>query len=73
MKEFLGEEKEELIRYAKAVLENDNIDYFIFGHRHLAMTYKLMEGAEIVYLGDWINNGSFAEWDGNVLTLKSLV
>ena len=73
MKEFLGEEKEELIMYAKAVLENNDIDYFIYGHRHLAMTYKLKEGAEIVFLGDWINNGSFAEWDGNALTLKSLV
>lgn len=72
-KEFLGEEKEELIRYAKAVLENDNIDYFIFGHRHLAMTYKLKEGAVIVFLGDWIKNGSFAEWDGNTLTFKTLV
>lgn len=72
-KEFLGEEKEELIRYAKAVLENDNIDYFIFGHRHLAMTYKLKEGAVIVFLGDWIKNGSFAEWDGNALTFKTLV
>jgi UDP-2,3-diacylglucosamine hydrolase len=71
--EFLGEEKEELIRYAKAVLENDNIDYFIFGHRHLAMTYKLKEGAGIVFLGDWIKNGSFAEWDGNALTFKTLV
>lgn len=72
-KEFLGEEKEELIRYAKSVLENDNIDYFIFGHRHLAMTYKLKEGAVIVFLGDWIKNGSFAEWDGNALTFKTLV
>lgn len=72
-KEFLGEEKEELIRYSKAVLENDNIDYFIFGHRHLAMTYKLKEGAVIVFLGDWIKNGSFAEWDGNALTFKTLV
>ncbi|MEI8224472.1 MAG: UDP-2,3-diacylglucosamine diphosphatase [Bacteroidota bacterium] len=72
-KEFLGEEKEELIRYTKAVLENDNIDYFIFGHRHLAMTYKLKEGAIIVFLGDWIKNGSFAEWDGNALTFKTLV
>ena len=72
-KEFLGEEKEELIRYAKSVLENDNIDYFIFGHRHLAMTYKLKEGVGIVFLGDWIKNGSFAEWDGNALTFKTLV
>ena len=39
--EFLGEDKEDLIRYAKSVLENNKIDYFIFGHRHLAMTYKI--------------------------------
>jgi UDP-2,3-diacylglucosamine hydrolase len=72
-KEFLGEEKEDLIRYAKSVLEKDNIDYFIFGHRHLAMNYKLQTGAEIVFLGDWIKNGSYAEWDGKILTFKTLI
>jgi UDP-2,3-diacylglucosamine hydrolase len=71
-KEFLGEEKEDLIRYARSVLEKDSIDYFIFGHRHLAMSYKLQTGAEIVFLGDWIKNGSYAEWDGNMLTFKTL-
>jgi UDP-2,3-diacylglucosamine hydrolase len=71
-KEFLGEDKEDLIRYAKSVLENDNIDYFIFGHRHLAMTYKLKDSAEILFLGDWIGKGSFAEWDGNDLVFKRL-
>jgi UDP-2,3-diacylglucosamine hydrolase len=71
-KEFLGEEKEDLIRYARSVLEKDNIDYFIFGHRHLAMDYKLQTGAEIIFLGDWIKNGSYAEWDGNMLTFKTL-
>lgn len=71
-KEFLGEEKEDLIRYARSVLEKDNIDYFIFGHRHLAMDYKLKPGTEIVFLGDWIKNGSYAEWDGNMLTFKQL-
>lgn len=70
--EFLGEEKEDLIRYSKDVLENIEIDYFIFGHRHLAMSYKLQSGVEIIFLGDWIKNGSFAEWDGNVLTFNTL-
>jgi UDP-2,3-diacylglucosamine hydrolase len=70
--EFLGEEKEDLIRYAKSVLGNNKIDYFIFGHRHLAMTYELKEEAEIVFLGDWIKNGSYAEWDGNSLIFKTL-
>ena len=71
-KEFLGEEKEDLIRYAKSVLATDNIDYFIFGHRHLAMSWKLQPDTEIVFLGDWIKNGSFAEWDGENLTFRTL-
>lgn len=71
-KEFLGEEKEDLIRYSKTLCSKDNIDYFIFGHRHLAMTYKLTCGAEIIFLGDWIKNGSFADWNGNSLSFKIL-
>ena len=54
----------------KSILETENIDYFIFGHRHLAMTYKLKEDVEIVFLGDWIKNGSYAEWDGDILTIQ---
>ena len=71
-KEFLGEENEDLIRYARSVLEKEKIDYFIFGHRHLAMTLKLQPDTEIVFLGDWIKNGSYAEWDGNTLLFKTL-
>jgi UDP-2,3-diacylglucosamine hydrolase len=62
--EFLGEEKEDLIRYARTILEKDNIDYFIFGHRHLEMKYSLSESVDIIFLGDWIMNGSYAAWDG---------
>jgi UDP-2,3-diacylglucosamine hydrolase len=69
-KEFLGEGKEDLIRYAKSVLEKENIDYFIFGHRHLEMTYKMQQNRMIVFLGDWIKNGSYAVWDGIELALK---
>ena len=71
-KEFLGEEKEDLIRYAKSILETDNIDYFLFGHRHLAMSWKLQLNTEIVFLGDWIKNGSYAEWNGENLTFRTL-
>jgi UDP-2,3-diacylglucosamine hydrolase len=70
--EFLGEDGEDLIRYARSLLANEKIDYFIFGHRHLAMTYKLQSDSEILFLGDWIKNGSYAEWDGNALGFKIL-
>jgi UDP-2,3-diacylglucosamine hydrolase len=66
----MGEDKEDLIRYAKSVLEKEKIDYFIFGHRHLAMSYQLSGGPEIIILGDWIHNGNYAEWDGINLTFK---
>jgi UDP-2,3-diacylglucosamine hydrolase len=68
--DFLGEEKEDLIRYSKSVLENENIDYFIFGHRHLALKYTLNQGAQIIFLGEWIKKGSYAEWDGKELNLR---
>ena len=71
-KEFLGEENEDLIRYACGILENEKIDYFIFGHRHLAMTYLLKQGSEIVFLGDWITTGNYAEWDGDKLTFRMI-
>ena len=71
-KGFLGEEKEDLIRYARTILENEHIDYFIFGHRHLAMTYKLAEGTEIVFMGDWIQNGSYAVLNEKNLIFKTL-
>jgi UDP-2,3-diacylglucosamine hydrolase len=71
-KEFLGEEKEDLIRYARSILDTDNIDYFIFGHRHLEMKYSLSNGTEIIFLGDWIKSGSYADWDGRDLKFTIL-
>ena len=68
---FLGEEKEDLIRHSKKILENNQVEYFIYGHRHLAMTFKLQQGAEIFFLGDWIQKGYFAEWSGVELILRT--
>jgi len=71
--DFMGDEKEDLIRYAKAVLKEEHVDYFIFGHRHLEMKYVMNEGHEIVFLGDWITDGSYAVWDGRSLQFLSFL
>jgi len=71
-KDFLGEDKEALLIYAKSILETQNTDYFIFGHRHIAISYQFQAGAQVIFLGDWVNKGSYAEWDGKSLTLKLL-
>jgi hypothetical protein len=36
------------------------------------MTFKLTEGVEIFFLGDWIQKGNFAEWNGTELILKTI-
>jgi UDP-2,3-diacylglucosamine hydrolase len=69
--DFLGEEKEDLIKYSKSILENENVDYFIYGHRHIDLSIRLKQGAQVIFLGDWIRQGSFAEWDGQELYLRS--
>lgn len=69
MLDYMGEEKEDLIKYSKGVLEKENIDYFIFGHRHLAMSHRIATGSMIIFLGDWVKHSSYAEWDGEKLTL----
>jgi UDP-2,3-diacylglucosamine hydrolase len=66
---FLGEDKEDLIRYAKRVNSEGAVDFFIFGHRHLPMIYDLREGGKVVILGDWLRGDSYAVWNGTELSL----
>ncbi|MBI2730682.1 MAG: UDP-2,3-diacylglucosamine diphosphatase [Sphingobacteriales bacterium] len=67
---FLGEDKEWLIIYCKEVLQKQHYDYFIFGHRHLAIDFQLNENSRYINLGDWIRYFSYAEMDANGLRLK---
>ncbi len=69
--EFLGEDKEVLILFAKAKLKEEYFDYFIFGHRHLPLEYNLAGGSKLFYLGDWIRNFTYAVFDGEKVELRS--
>jgi UDP-2,3-diacylglucosamine hydrolase len=68
-KEFFGE-GEWLVQFARGELKKEHIDYFIFGHRHIAITYPLGNDSTYVNLGDWIKYDSYAVFDGNELMLK---
>jgi len=68
---FLGEGKEWLIIYAKEVLKEKNIDFFIFGHRHLPVDFRLTNTSRYINLGDWISYFTYAVFDGEDLQLKS--
>jgi UDP-2,3-diacylglucosamine hydrolase len=68
---FLGEDKEWLLIYCREVLKKKNYEFFIFGHRHLAIDYRLTAGSRYINLGDWITLYSYAVFDGKDLVLKS--
>lgn len=64
-------EKEMLFTYCKQTLEKQqDIDYFIFGHRHVPIIYPIGDHANMVILGDWVTNFSFAVFDGEKLDLQ---
>ncbi len=63
-------EKEWLVQYCLDTLKQQHIDYFIFGHRHIAIEYPLPQNSMYVNLGDWIRYDSYAEFAGDKLTLK---
>ena len=70
---YLGKENEWLFVYCNEVLEKEHFDRFIFGHRHLPLHLKLNESADYINLGDWIQYNTFAEFDGEQLSLKRWV
>ncbi len=67
---FLGEDKEWLMVYSREVLQKEHFDYFIFGHRHLPLDFKLNDNSRYINLGDWIRNFTYAVFDGNELQLR---
>ena len=67
---FLGEEKEWLIQFCKEELKNKEINFFIFGHRHLPINYDISQTSKYINLGDWIKYNTYAEFDGTNLELR---
>lgn len=70
---FLGPDREDLIRHTRRVAtEGCKAKYFIYGHRHLPMTFD-EEGRRMIILGDWLScRESHAVYDGNELKLVTV-
>jgi UDP-2,3-diacylglucosamine hydrolase len=68
---FLGEDREWLIAYSKRVLEQKKIDFFVFGHRHLPIDYRLSDSSRYINLGDWIHYFTYAVLENGEMSLRS--
>ncbi|HFA50958.1 MAG TPA: UDP-2,3-diacylglucosamine diphosphatase [Bacteroidetes bacterium] len=68
---FHGEKKERLIQFCNAHLDKEDVDFFIFGHRHLPIDFRLKNGkSRYINLGEWIRFNSYAVFDGQQLEVK---
>ncbi len=61
---FKGYDKEFLIAYCEETLQKTHIDYFIFGHRHLALDIALSnKKSRYINLGEWFKGRRYLEVD----------
>ncbi len=71
---FMGEENEPLVKFAKGYLKtHPNINYFIFGHRHIQLDLMLGDETRMLIIGDWISQFSYAVFDGEHLFLEEFI
>lgn len=72
MHKFLGGDKEFQMLFAKEYLAKGNeVDYFVFGHRHVVKDYMLNDRSRVLMLGDWLYNYSYAEYsEGNMRLMR---
>lgn len=69
---YQGEDNEELVRFAKAYLKgHPEVNYFLFGHRHIELDLMLTHTCRMAILGDWISQFTYAVFDGEHLLLEA--
>jgi UDP-2,3-diacylglucosamine hydrolase len=56
--QFMGEDKEFVILFIKEYLKEHNVDYFIYGHRHLALNIPI-NNARYFNTGDWLKLNTY--------------
>lgn len=68
---YQGEHKEHLVLYTKEyIAQHPDVDYFIFGHRHIELDLMLSHHHRMLILGDWISQFTYASFDGEHLLLN---
>lgn len=69
--DYAGEDSEYLVLFAKEYLQtHSDINFFIFGHRHIMLDLMLTRTSRILIAGDWMQYFSYIEWNGETLYMN---
>ena len=72
--QYMGEDKENLVIFSKKYLTlHPEINYFLFGHRHIELDLMLSRSCRLLMLGDWIQLFTYAVFDGENMYLENFV
>ncbi|MDE6101204.1 MAG: UDP-2,3-diacylglucosamine diphosphatase [Paramuribaculum sp.] len=62
-----------MIRFANDYVgRNGQVDYFVFGHRHVPVDMELDSGARLIVLGECFKKMSYGVWNGAFFELKRI-
>lgn len=71
---YKGENREPLVIFAKDYLKtHPDVNYFLFGHRHIELDLQLTRTARMLILGDWVTQFTYAVYDGENMFLESYI
>jgi len=69
--EYLGTDKEYLEKFCKTHYQNNpEINFYIFGHRHLPLDIKISDNCRYINTGDWMNYFSYAVFENENIELQ---
>jgi len=62
-------EEEPVVKFAREYTAAHQVDYFVFGHLHTPIIYQLDEKSQLIVLGEWIENPTYARMQDGIITL----
>ena len=63
-----------MVLFAKDYLKtHPDINYFVFGHRHIELDLMLSRTSRLLILGDWITLFSYAVFDGEHMFMENFM
>ena len=70
---FISKEKEILFGYCLEQQKINPVDYYVFGHRHLALELKVDEKATYINLGEWISQKKYGVLENGIIKLETYI
>lgn len=71
---YLGEDKEFLVQFTKQYMRtHQDVDYYMYGHRHIELDLMLSKKVRMFILGDWISQFTYVVYDGEHIFMEQYV